>query len=196
MKKTLNTPRVLSSMVAVALLGIFVGSPAWGQDAKDDLFNSYTIASGNSSTGTEDDVHEKAIYIVFQTTGSPELAGLFFMERKKNSAYKDQPFICNDAVWSESNDSYSCSRFVFHNKKVKKEVLTVGILSGPFCDNLRSTYNKHSKKIILDSTDPGCKGEEQCSCYGVKHLCKEGDAYTDCQKSFAPSSGAGSGKNN
>jgi len=192
MKKTLNTPRVLSSMVTVALLGLIVGAPAWGQEVRDDLFDSYKIAKDKST----DNVHEKAIYVVFRTSDSPDLAGLFFMERIESATYKDQPFICHDAVWSDSSKSYSCSRFVFHNKKVKKETLTVGTLGGTFCGTLRNKYNKNGKVIILKSDDKNCEKPSQCSCYQVKGLCKTGDEYTECQQDFPPGGGAGSGKDN
>ena len=184
MKEAPNLFRAISSMVAAALFGLIVGFPAW---AEDGLFNSYRVDNDNSTQNN----HDKAVYIVFSTPNSPTMAGLLFMER--NGPYKDQLFICDDAVWLEDGDSYSCERFVPRGNSFIKEVVTVGTIDGTFCQTLRGTQG--TGRRILSSDD--CKKlGVKCSCYEVQHLCKNRDEYAPCQNNLAPSSGAGTGKEN
>ena len=174
MKKTLNAPRVLSSMVAVALLGLIVGSPAWGED---NLFGSYTVPFWKNSTGE----HRWAIFAVYKSERDEKHVVLSFMQTR--GTYKNEVFICDNAKWDSNNQSYSCSVDMKIGGNAIIETMTVGKLDGEFCNGLRT---KHKKKIIKRED---CKKGEHCSCYAVTHKMND-------RIDFAPSPGAGTGKGN
>ena len=161
-------------MVAVALLGLFVGSPAWGQE---DLVGSYKVPWFKTTLSD----HRWAIYAVGKSDHGPEYFILSFMQNRGN--YEEQLFLCDHATWNKNKQSYSCS------KKLENitETMTVGHLDGTFCNDLRNKNEKHKKKIIEQDD---CKEEERCSCYEIKH------ADESPSRDVAPSAGAGTGKGN
>ena len=177
MKKTLNTPRVLSSMVAVALLGLIVGSPAWG----DKPFRTHKVHSNNSTNGG----HEGATYAVVPNINNEFI--LVFVQYRGRVSDRGS-FICDDATWNETEDAYSCT------DPNTNEKLTIGPIAGQFCNELRDDPDRGGDKIL--TLDQCYEEDVRCSCYeiGQEHLdsmSKDNDGLL-----MPPGGGAGTGKNN
>ena len=182
MKRTTNLLRFVSSMVVVALLGLVVGGAAWGQD---DLFGSYKVRE-QKSTNSE---HYAATYVVYSSARSAVQASLFFMPKDGTHSY--QAFLCDDAIWSDDDQSYNCSRFVQHKGSAVRESLTVGSIEGDFCEGLRQQANKKPKIY-----NPNQCSNTKCSCYEIKLFDPISGDEIEEDAIAPPGGGAGSGKDN
>ena len=165
MNKAPNSRRVISSMAAVALLGLVVGSPAWG-DWTDELVGSYTVPTELSSNPN----HYGANFGLFKSSHYPQT--------------------------DDKAGKYSCKRPIPGTQK--KETLTIGTITGSFCDSLRKLYNNDDEHPILTLAECNEEGYEKCSCYEIQHLCRNGNKYEPCPTAIKapPGGGAGTGKDN
>jgi hypothetical protein len=202
MNKRTYPPRITISAIAMAVIGFGFASTV---SAGDHLFDTYNVLPGKSNNPN----HSNADYVVFDVPGP--FAGIFFIE--KTGPFKFQPFYCDDAVWSASNEAYSCWRLATLGPHAIKETVTVGTITGPFCETMRAKHNTKGKETkIVTSDDPECRENQKCTCYEITHACWSGSGYNQpCppglsdelkdlksdsgDDAFAPpGSGAGSGR--
>lgn len=133
--------------------------------------DGYEVPVGRNTIPGE---HDNAVYMVFQSSPPPNQEwGIVFMQTE--GSFPLAPFVCGGGAWTPSTQSHSCAIESVVEGIQLRETVTVGRLTGHFCDSLRAKHNPESDVSlggpIMDKSE--CPvGAGKCTCYEVIHECR------------------------